>query len=797
MATRRVILEKISAMGMVAVLCLALSIIWVGCSKNTDPAAGGNDQNWDGRLAGDANANAVGQTESRIAAFPSVIIDEETGMLANKIFAVMSPSATVGQVNSQLDSLQARIICMNATSVFLTILIPTVGDTAELDSIVSRLAQSEPFLFVFPCFVPIPPTPAEPDPVAQPKIIPGQPAGGNVAHLKACRMPAAWNTIDLANGVNRQVTVLVPDAYAQLTPHSELPSQEFVQIQGDGADVRFNSATNTANGNHGFYVSGILGAEYDDLGATGIHPGNPTLIKIRSLNVGSDEWGVKLQQLSNAIPSANQTLVSTSLGYNDPTFALVSKWERIMLAFKWRELVGDKQTQFLHLTSSGNDGRLTGEGSLSVFNSPFTMAGQMDSPWDWLGEAEYTEADSLAYVQLQQFYGTTKPYILQPLTNVLVIGSSRLSGVRSAFSNVGADVRFVGERVFSPCVTSDPICIDGFGSPSGTSMATPQAGGLAAYLMNLQANLTPLQAKQIILDSYDNAVGIVNAYRAVLSLDHGLTDAKVRKSILNVAGATGGVSPVFDEDDLLAFFGAMDPPPLTRDYAAWDLNGDGYTGGVTTAHFDLSADNPPAYSSITMSYCNKDTTLDENAMTDLAILKYYAYSDLYTGDVNIRDSLFECGILFTFTSDLQGWSTGVTSSETGCCNSVIWQFRSSSGGIVKLDGSDGGTSDGEPNSWMFRTIDIPSGATTLKFITSAHDRDGASGALRVRLHDGSTFHTLLDWEVLTGIEGQLVWVPRQANITSFAGQSVTIYFEQGDNDIGVHEQRYIDNVSIR
>jgi Subtilase family len=782
---------------MVAVMCLALGISLAGCSKNNDPAVGQSDQNWDGRLAGDTNANAVGQTESQIVAIPSVIIDEETGMLANKIFAVMSPSATVGQVNSQLDSLLARIICMDATSVFLTISIPTVSSPAELDTIVSHLAQSEPFLFVFPCFVPIPPTPAVPGLDPQPKIIPGDPAGGNVAHLKACRMPAAWNTIDLAIGVNRQVTVLVPDAYAQLTPHSELSSQEFVPIQGDGADVRFNNTTNTAHGNHGFYVSGILGAEYDDFGATGIHLGNNTLIKIRSLNVGSDEWGIKLQQMSNAIPSNTQTLVSTSFGYNDPTFATVAKWVRIMLTFKWRELVGDKQTQFLHLTSSGNDGRHIGEGSLSVFNSPFTMAAQMDSPWDWLGEGEYSEADSLAYVQLQQFYGTTKPYILQPLSNVLIIGSSTIRGERSEFSNIGAEVRFVGERVFSPCVTSDQTCTDGFGSPSGTSMATPQAGGLAAYLMNLQANLTPLQAKQIILDSYDNTVGIVNAYKAVLSLDHGVTDARIRKSILNVVGHTGGDTPVFDEGDLLAFFGAMDPPPLTRDYSAWDLNGDGYTGGATTAQFDLSADYPPAYSSITMSYCNKDTTLDENAMTDLAILKYYAYSDLYTGDVNIRDSLFECGILFTFTSDLQGWSTGVTSSETGCCNSVIWQFRSSSGGIIKLDGSDGGISDGEPNSWMFRTIDIPAGATTLKFMTSAHDRDEASGALRVRLLDGSTFHTLLDWEVLTGIEGQLVWVQRQANIASFAGQSVTIYFEQGDNDIGKHEQRYIDNVSIR
>lgn len=622
---------------------MVLLVSVLSCSKSTEPAGSGIKDNGTGRLAGEAGDNAVSRTGHYLAVVAPVVLVDSVGLLANKIFTVLSPTASVGQVNSLLDSIGGNIVCMDAGSIYLTVSIPAAGDRPGLDSAIARLAQSEPFDYAFPCFLPIPPSPVEPDTTAESmaKIIPGNPAAGNIAHLKACYMPAAWNTIDLADGVGSQVTVLVPDAYAQLSAIDELPSQEFVPIQGDGADVRVFG--NSAAGNHGFYVCGILGAEFNSIGVTGIHPGTPNLIKIRSLNIGADEWGVKLQQMSDAIPSTGRMIVSTSFGYNDPTFSTYSKWQRIQLALKWRELIGARQSQFLHVTSAGNDGRAPGDGSRSLFNSPFTMAAQMVSPWDLLESGDYTLADSIAYEQQMDLYSTTKPYVLQPLANVLVVGNSRLSGARAASSSSGEDIRFVGESVFSPCITDDGTCSNGFGTPSGTSMATPQAAGLAAYLMNLKPSLTPALAREIIVNSYDNTRGIVNAYKAVLSLDPDLTNATIRKSILNVAGETGGATPVFNEEDLLAFFAVLDPPSPSRNYDAYDLNGDGYSGGPTTAPFDLTADNPPAYSSVVRSYCGEDTTLNETALTDMAILKYYAYSSLYTGDPDVRDSLFECG----------------------------------------------------------------------------------------------------------------------------------------------------------
>lgn len=150
-------------------------------------------------------------------------------------------------------------------------------------------------------------------------------------------------------------------------------------------------------------------------------------------------------------------------------------------------------------------------------------------------------------------------------------------------------------------------------------------------------------------------------------------------------------------------------------------------------------------------------------------------------------------LVWHFETDLDGWSVGTGGNGWG---TVTWLDKE--GGIVKLDGSDEGTLDGEPNSWLHKSITLPAKASTISFRTCAHNRDGATGSLRVQLEDdGGTWHTLLDWEQLTGIEGQYSWVNRSADITAFAGKDVTFYFQQGDDDIGTHEQRYVDTIKIK
>jgi hypothetical protein len=87
------------------------------------------------------------------------------------------------------------------------------------------------------------------------------------------------------------------------------------------------------------------------------------------------------------------------------------------------------------------------------------------------------------------------------------------------------------------------------------------------------------------------------------------------------------------------------------------------------------------------------------------------------------------------------------------------------------------------------------GVTTVRFETSAHNRDGADSDLGVRLVDASqASHTLLDWESIRA-EGEYLWTIH-GFLAQFGGTTATFYFEHRDNGPGSHEQRYISFIEI-
>lgn len=155
-------------------------------------------------------------------------------------------------------------------------------------------------------------------------------------------------------------------------------------------------------------------------------------------------------------------------------------------------------------------------------------------------------------------------------------------------------------------------------------------------------------------------------------------------------------------------------------------------------------------------------------------------------DARPADAAF-VGMRFTFDTDLEGWSAANGSRMYD--RAVRDATTGHPGGCVLLDGSDLGNPDAEPNAWISRTIAIPREARTLRFETRA----ATNGSLRVRLVDpGSQSHTLLDYEVVSGP----TWVMRNTSLALYAGKTVTLWFEQNDNDVGQGEHRYIDNIAI-
>jgi hypothetical protein len=143
---------------------------------------------------------------------------------------------------------------------------------------------------------------------------------------------------------------------------------------------------------------------------------------------------------------------------------------------------------------------------------------------------------------------------------------------------------------------------------------------------------------------------------------------------------------------------------------------------------------------------------------------------------------------YDFASGLQGWNGSISGKPFDKA-----QWTSSPGnppGALLLDGSDLGNPDSNPNSWFTRQIILPPNATTLSFDTMANN----DGLLRVRLQLGNgTFVTLLNWAGLTNHNS---WVTRTVNLSSYAGQTVTLYFEQNDGGQGSGEYRYVDNVTV-
>jgi hypothetical protein len=242
----------------------------------------------------------------------------------------------------------------------------------------------------------------------------------------------------------------------------------------------------------------------------------------------------------------------------------------------------------------------------------------------------------------------------------------------------------------------------------GTSYAAPQVGALAAYMSAIDPKRSPQEVIDIITavatpvppnggdaecTNVNSPAGapLIDAYASVLALDTP-GNKTVRHNLLDIAGGgTGGDEPdgVFTETDLELWLSLADPNENsgigTLNYGRYDLNGDGYEGGKGIARFDLNISDvraPGAFSGVVNSALNDalnvSITWDEERLTDRQIVCYYAYTDLYTGDETIRDTLMEpvketcdpCAVTAsTSTLTVQSSNLAVASlaSDAGIC----------------------------------------------------------------------------------------------------------------------------------
>ena len=216
---------------------------------------------------------------------------------------------------------------------------------------------------------------------------------------------------------------------------------------------------------------------------------------------------------------------------------------------------------------------------------------------------------------------------------------------------------------------------------SGSSFASPQVAGVAALVWTARPDLTMQQVRQILLKTagglttlYDTTPcpasdtdfyhAPVDAYAAVLAADCpdfncdlGVSatpaSSPVRMAILDVAKADNAGNLVdepdeqFTQADILKFLQEFQSRRGTSfDYSRFDLDGDGRTGSSSvfrsgqpeigtpfiygTRRFDLNGDGQFATAQQVVEGVAMD--FDENRLSDLEILVYYAYSPLYEGN---------------------------------------------------------------------------------------------------------------------------------------------------------------------
>jgi hypothetical protein len=225
----------------------------------------------------------------------------------------------------------------------------------------------------------------------------------------------------------------------------------------------------------------------------------------------------------------------------------------------------------------------------------------------------------------------------------------------SDFDYLGATVRAIGADV--------PLLV-GAEPANGTSFAAPQIAALAAYLWTVSDDLagqpTTATVAHILRTSRPPtqggvgllAVPLADAYQAVLALDKPGGPRKVRRALLdaNDDGAFDGL----DVQLFAAAYQLSNPNrptiPAARDFSRFDLNGDGYTGGIITTAFDLDVDGldsngRPNINSVDEQVEGYPITFNEGALSDLQILCFYAYSPFYASDAGGQNDQLRTSLL--------------------------------------------------------------------------------------------------------------------------------------------------------
>ncbi len=263
----------------------------------------------------------------------------------------------------------------------------------------------------------------------------------------------------------------------------------------------------------------------------------------------------------------------------------------------------------------------TGAWTAAVINATYTYAADMGvqivttsyNVDGWVGDPVFTAGLQYMYdAGVLHFNSAGNNNSLNPPRQVfdqsLFVASTDSSDVRSSFSNYGTgiDVSAPGSSIFST------VTNNGYGTKSGTSMATPNAAGAAALLWGANPSWNRDQVAARLLGTADNIDSMNPSYVGWLGSGRvnpfaAMTTALAAPKIKSFSGlpAEGSVTGNFGISSFtVAFDQVMDPASVNNlsNYVLREAGLDGIFGNSDDQQIAVTADKPYMIGTNIMSF---------------------------------------------------------------------------------------------------------------------------------------------------------------------------------------------------